>query len=140
MGAKHIRLIYGTLALLLLYVGGNMVYRLLVVKQDEGDPRTQALIQRGQAIAETCAACHYLDQRTHFVGPNLVSLIGRPIGRAEGYEYSEALQKQNDNWTPDKLSAFLANPQQFAPGTKMALAGWPPADVQAIVAYLQSKE
>lgn len=140
MGARHIRLIYGTLALLLLYVGGNVVYRLFVVNQDMRDPRAQALIQRGQALAETCAACHYLDQRTHFVGPSLVSVMGRPIGRAPGYDYSPALREQNGNWTPDRLSAFLANPQQFAPGTKMALAGWPPADVQAIVAYLQSKE
>jgi cytochrome c len=139
MGNRQVHLVYGTLSLLAIYIIGNVAFRLEVSRRAH-DPQTIALVQHGQQVAENCVACHYMDQRTHFVGPHLVGLIGRPIGSASGYEYSAALKKMTGVWTEDRLTAFLSHPQEVAPGTKMALAGWPTDDVLALIAYLQSKE
>lgn len=137
---KEIRLIYGTLALIAGYVGVNVLYRTLAPKLQPPTPEMRTLVARGQQLAESCAACHYLDQRANFVGPQLVGLVGRPVGDSSKYEYSSALKKIGGTWTPERLSEFLSNPQAFAPGTKMAVKGWSQEDVRAIVAYLQSKD
>ena len=40
-----------------------------------------------------------------------------------GFAYSDALKGVGGTWDWDKMSAWLANPKKFAPGTKMTFAG-----------------
>ena len=79
----------------------------------------------GQAAARACQGCHTLDEGgAARVGPNLWGIVGRQIGSAEGYDYSDALKaKSGDTWTLEALDQFILNPRGFAPGTKMGYGG-----------------
>jgi glucose/arabinose dehydrogenase len=56
-------------------------------------------------------------------GPNLYGVINRSVGGLDHYEYSAALESLGGRWTPERLDAFLQDPQATAPGTSMAFAG-----------------
>lgn len=140
MASKEIRLVLGSVALMSMYVFANVIWHMYEPKLNPPSPKTQALIHRGQQIAEQCSACHYLDQRANFVGPYLLGLLGRPVASVPGYGYSQSMRSLKGEWTPDRLSSFLRAPQTYAPGTNMAVKGWSDHDVQAVIAYFQSKE
>jgi cytochrome c len=75
----------------------------------------------------------------HGIGPNLRGIIGSPIARSRGFAFSGALTSQSGAWTEEKLDAFLRDPQAFAPGTRMDMAGLTRAsDRAAVIAYLRS--
>ena len=80
---------------------------------------------KGQAASRVCQACHSFDEGgAARVGPNLWGIVGRQIGSAEGFAYSDALKaKSGDTWTLESLDQFILNPRGFAPGTKMAFGG-----------------
>jgi cytochrome c2 len=140
MDGKEIRLIRGTLALLVGYVCITVLYRTLAPRIFPPSPQEIALVREGQGLVDICSGCHYLDQRVNFVGPHLVGLIGRPVADSSQYDYSGSLKQAGGTWTPDRLAEFLTKPQSFAPGTKMAVKGWSPDEAKAIVAYFQSKD
>lgn len=93
---------------------------------------------RGELLFANCSGCHQLgDGSAHGIGPDLSNVVGRPIAGAKGYNYSSALANLSGNWTESRLDAFLADPQQFAPGTTMAFPGMSePADREALIRYL----
>lgn len=140
MVKKKIRLAWGATTLFVAYVCLNVLYRMLTPQLFPLPPESRELIDKGQTLIEGCTACHYLDQSADFIGPQLLGLMGRPVADSSHYSYSPALQRLGGVWTPERLSAFLSNPQAFAPGTKMSVTGWSQDEVKAIVAYLQSKD
>jgi cytochrome c len=98
-----------------------------------GDPKA------GEAIYARCLACHALEyDRT---GPRHCGLFGRRAGSAEGFAYSEAMQRSPIVWSASTLDAFLSNPPGVVPGTSMGYAGVPDAGERAdLIAYLASME
>ncbi len=78
---------------------------------------------RGQAAFAPCRACHVTDAGQNRVGPSLHGIVGRHSGIYPGFHYSAANQKSGIVWTPDKMFAYLENPQKYVPGTKMTYAG-----------------
>mgnify|MGYP003709562721 CR=1 FL=1 len=63
--------------------------------------------------------------------------MGRDVGSVAGFGYSGALVAVADVWTPENLQAFLENPRDFAPGTKMSFSGLKDAEDRAnLIAYL----
>ena len=51
-------------------------------------------------------------------------VIGRNHAAVEGYAYSDVMKGlAGKPWTFEELDKFLANPKQYAPGTKMAFPG-----------------
>ena len=111
--------------------------------RDFADRVAEADPARGETLAATsCGACHNFGEgEPATVGPNLFDIVGRPVGDAEGFAYSPALQAINGRgtiWTYDALDAFLGNPALAIPGTRMGFSGIRNVDDRAaIVAYLR---
>lgn len=91
----------------------------------------------GEAVFKKCGSCHKLDG-SDGVGPHLNGVVGRNHAAVAGFAYSEAMAaKAAEPWTPEELFAFLENPKQHLPGTKMAFAGLPkPEDRANVIAFL----
>ena len=87
-----------------------------------------------------CAVCHSVDPAIPSpAGPQLVAVVGRKIGGAAGFPYSQALANAGGIWTPEKLDTFLKDPMAAYPGTSMAFGGLAKEnDRKAVIAYLAS--
>jgi cytochrome c len=91
----------------------------------------------GERLWRQCAACHQLEAGANATGPYLYGIVDRPKHAVEGYAYSDALLGQDGAWTPENISAFLENPRDYAPGTKMAYRGMADVEDRAnLIAYL----
>src|SRR5690606_23000218 len=97
---------------------------------------------RGDLLFATCVGCHTPSQFGGTgIGPTLEGIVGRPIGAEAGFGYSEALRSLGGRWTEANLDRFLADPQGFAPGNRMAFEGLPdPEERAALVRHLRTLE
>lgn len=92
----------------------------------------------GERLWRGCQACHKLDG-SDGTGPHLDGVVGRDIGSIAGFGYSDALAGLDGDWTPEALSGFIANPKDYAPGTKMSYAGMKDVEDRAnLIAYLEA--
>ena len=92
----------------------------------------------GEKVFGRCKACHKLDG-TNGTGPHLDGVVGRDVASVEDFSYSDAMAAHEGAWTPEELNAFITNPKEHVPGTKMAFAGIKSAEERAnLVAYLQT--
>jgi cytochrome c len=89
---------------------------------------------------EVCLACHAIAaDEPELEGPTLWGVMGRRIGEAAGFEYSDALRNQPGYWDRESLDRFLASPQQFAPGVNMTFGGVRnAADRTAVIDFLET--
>lgn len=97
--------------------------------------------ENGASVAKKCATCHTFESGgPNKIGPNLYDVVNRTIASHEGFSYSSALQdKASETWTYEHLSAFIAKPKDWAPGTKMSFAGIKKAEDRAdLILYLRS--
>ena len=78
---------------------------------------------KGKAVFEQCAACHSLDGTGDYDGPSLKGIIGRTAGSLEDYRYSAAMKRSDVTWDAATLDKYVADPQAFIPGNRMAFAG-----------------
>lgn len=94
----------------------------------------------GEGSFVQCAACHPSTAgQPHGVGPNLHGRFGQPIAGTPGFVFSRALAKHRGVWSEAELDAWLADPQVYAPGTKMAYAGLKDAaQRRAVIEYLKT--
>ena len=98
----------------------------------------RVLFDRGNSLSGPCWTCHDFTGTQNKVGPHLFGLLGRRAGESTYGGYSEALRQSGVIWDEQTLSAFLASPQQFAPGTTMVSPGVAnPADRAALIFYIQ---
>ncbi|KQI67442.1 MFS transporter [Loktanella sp. 3ANDIMAR09] len=100
------------------------------------------LIAAGEGVFRACKACHAVgDGAANKSGPQLNNILDRPIGSVEGFRYSRIFDEAHtagEVWTMEALTAFLANPREAMPGTKMSYRGiQDPADIDAVIAYLE---
>jgi cytochrome c len=95
----------------------------------------KASVEKGQATAKQCQACHTFEKGgPNRVGPNLWGIVGSPRGEARGgFNFSAAMKSKGGNWTFDELNKFLANPRSYIPGTNMTFAGLSRAEQRADV-------
>lgn len=90
----------------------------------------------GEKLWRQCASCHKLDG-SNATGPHLDGVVDRAKHSVEGFSYSDALLGQDGAWAPENISSFLANPKEYAPGTKMAYRGMSDVEDRAnLIAYL----
>ena len=96
----------------------------------------------GEQVFKKCTACHNADQGgANALGPGLYGVMGNPVAAHPGFAFSDALKGKGGNWDWDTMSAWLASPKKFAPGTKMTFAGLSnPQDRANIMAFLNSRD
>jgi cytochrome c len=96
---------------------------------------------KGEQVFKKCAACHNADPGgANALGPALHGIMGKPLAAVPGFAYSDALKSKGGNWGWEEMSAWLANPKKFAPGTKMTFAGLGnPQDRADIMVFLNSR-
>lgn len=95
----------------------------------------------GEQVFKKCTACHNADKGgANALGPNLWGVLGEEVGKgAHGFAFSPALAGVGGTWNWDNLSAWLASPKKFAPGTKMTFAGLSnPQDRANVIAFLNA--
>ncbi|MEO1538323.1 MAG: c-type cytochrome [Pseudomonadota bacterium] len=98
-----------------------------------GDPA------KGEELFIHCSFCHSNVQGEHKRGPSLYGVIGREMGTAAGYEYSEDLASRTLLWDTGLLSAWLVLPTALVPGTKMEFKGLNNrSDIEHMIAYLST--
>jgi glucose/arabinose dehydrogenase len=100
----------------------------------------QAATSAGQTyFNNNCASCHTVDPNmTASAGPGLYGVLGRKLGSAPGYNYSDALARAGAagrTWTRQELDVFLANPDKAVPGTTMPAMVPDKADRAALIDY-----
>ena len=61
---------------------------------------------------------------SHKKGPNLSGLIGRILGTAEGFYYSQENKDAAIKWDSETLFDYLKAPKKYILGTKMVFAGF----------------
>lgn len=108
------------------------VFALAVTSLRAADP------DKGKAVFEKCAACHSLDEDTMKDGPSLKAVFGRKAGTREDYRYSAAMKRSDITWTAETLDAYIADPQGYIRGNRMAFAGVPDKqDRDDLIAFLE---
>ncbi|MFS8606577.1 MAG: cytochrome c family protein [Gammaproteobacteria bacterium] len=103
------------------------------------DPAANPELARGELLSFACRACHGLAPGDPSpLGPTLHGMLGRRAGSLPGYDYSQALKDSGIVWTEETLDAWLARPDEYIPGNKMAFAGYRSADDRrALIEYLK---
>jgi cytochrome c len=101
----------------------------------------KASVEKGQATAKQCQACHTFEKGgPNRVGPNLYNIVGSDRGEARGgFNFSAPMKSKGGKWTFDELNKFLANPRQYIPGTAMTFAGLSRPEQRAdVIDYLRT--
>lgn len=82
--------------------------------------RKSAAAEGETLFRQQCGACHTVkkDDRPR-AGPPLFGVIGRKAGSASGFEYSDALRGAGFAWDAGHLERWLANSNEFLPGSYM---------------------
>ncbi len=96
--------------------------------------------ERGIQIVKQCTICHNLQEgQGPKVGPDLYSVVGRPIASVASFKYSAALKAKGGTWTFDALNKWLTDPRADVPGTAMTFAGIANQKQRAdVIAYLNT--
>jgi cytochrome c len=99
-----------------------------------------ASVQKGEAAAKKCAACHtFAKGDKNGVGPNLYGIIGDHKGEGRGFNFSAAMKAKGGAWSIDDLNQFIASPKGYVPGTAMGFAGITKDSERAdVIAYLNT--
>ncbi len=96
-----------------------------------GDP------DAGKDVFKKCAVCHSPDKGVNKIGPSLFGIAGSKSGAVDGYTFSKAMQDANKTWDDATLDAYLTNPREVVPGTKMIFPGLKnETDRANVIAYL----
>jgi cytochrome c len=101
----------------------------------------KASVEKGQATAKQCGACHTFEKGgPNRVGPNLYGIVGDERGKDRGgFNFSAAMKSKGGTWTYDELNKFLTNPRGYIPGTNMTFAGLSRDEQRAdVIAYLRT--
>ena len=101
----------------------NLIYSLIFLSFLLNSNTSLADVGAGKKIFNKCKACHSVDKEKNKVGPHLVKIFGRNAAVIEGFKYSNALKSSNIIWDEETLSAYIANPKKYVPGTKMSFPG-----------------
>lgn len=78
----------------------------------------------GAVQAKRCANCHsYEKGAVHKIGPNLFGIVGRPVARVSGFNFSPGMVNHKGQWDFALLDCYLKAPKACLPGNRMAHPG-----------------
>lgn len=90
-------------------------------------------------VFEPCAHCHQIGKGArNSTAPVLTGVMDRPAASTK-YPYSKAMRDSGLVWNETTLRAFLANPQQMVPGTRMIFRGLGADKMDALIEFLKSE-
>ncbi|VXB77825.1 cytochrome c family protein [Massilia sp. 9I] len=94
----------------------------------------------GRQAFKRCANCHQVGPNAHSnFGPQLNGIVGRRAGTVPDFAYSPAMKKAGFIWDEKRLAAFIHDPDEVVPGTRMRFWGlMSDRQVRELVAYLRS--
>jgi cytochrome c len=102
-----------------------------------GDP------EAGKAVfTRLCSGCHKIgpSARSAF-GPPLTGIVGREAGQHPDYVYTSGMKASGIVWSRETLAAFIDNPSDVVPGTRMKL-WWMGSDqrMEDLLDYLEASK
>lgn len=100
-------------------------------------------LNNGQRLFNVrCASCHAVGPAAgNGFGPQLNGLFGRRAGSSPGYSYSPAMKRSGIVWNDKTLTAFIGDPDDVVPGTKMRFWGiGNQKQVGDLLAWLRSQQ
>jgi cytochrome c len=66
-------------------------------------------------------------------------MVGRKLGQAQGFSYSDAMKNHGGEWTFEELARYLRDPKAAIPANKMAFLGVKDnAELADLLAFLRS--
>lgn len=87
---------------------------------------------------QQCATCHTTNvSDPPRQGPTLFNIVGRGVGKVDGFRYSSGFADAKFKWDEQKLDEWLVNPQAMIPGAIMPYKQPKPELRMAIVSYLK---
>ena len=115
------------------------------IDSNAADPTEVAVIAgdpiAGERVFAQCASCHSLELGDHRTGPSLSKIVGTQAGSVEGFDYSPASRSSDITWSEEALDAFIENPRDVIPGTRMIFLGINDAQDRAdLIAFLSETE
>lgn len=98
-------------------------------------------VTKGAKVFKKCTSCHNAtDGGKNGTGPALWNVVGRPVGKSDGFSYSSGMASLGGTWGYEELDAFLTKPKNFVPKTKMAFNGIKKeGDRAALIAFLRAQ-
>jgi cytochrome c len=100
----------------------------------------QAADRRPAMVFEQrCAACHLLNG-TSEIGPYLNGLLGREVGSASDYTYSDVLYKDKRKWDTVLLRSFLTEPRSEFMGNRMNKIELTESEVNKLIRFFESQK
>lgn len=98
-------------------------------------------VAHGRQVYKKCQACHSLEPGKNLLGPSLAGIVGTRAAEVPNYTFSTAMKQSGITWTPEKLDAYLADPQKVVPGNKMPFPGLKTdADRTDVIAFLAASK
>jgi len=94
-------------------------------------------VTHGRQVFKKCQACHSMEPGKNLLGPSLAGIVGTKAAEVPNYTFSNAMKQSGITWTPEKLDAYLLDPQKVVPGNKMPFPGLKTdADRTDVIAFL----
>jgi len=97
---------------------------------------------RGEDLYRQCASCHQIGAgAVDRVGPQLNGIFDRSAGQAEGFRYSDGMERAATGgliWTYESLDAYIKDPRSLVSQTRMSFRGFDEQqDRDDVIAYLR---
>lgn len=98
--------------------------------------------ENGERLFRQCSSCHQIGQgATDRIGPHLNNIFDRAAGTAQGFRYSDGMQRAavgGLTWDFDSLDAYIENPRALVSKTRMNFRGVSDQqDRNDLIAYLR---
>ncbi len=122
---------------------GRIAAYLLLVTVAHAQEYTEANLKEADVLAgeqtwqQNCAFCHTTGKgQAGMAGPNLYQLFKRKVGTHEGFDYSEALQADQRQWSPVLFAQYVQSPGSTIPGNVMPAVNVSAQQVFDLTAYV----